>query len=369
MPVPYRIRPESNGFRASIARPRGAGAVRRWFPDFPTAEAWALANVAAVRASTDVLPPSPAEIAEYRAAKSILPAGQSLIDAARAYSARTASSDPTVAEAVAAYHAAKTAANLRPASLENIRICLAHLPPALRLSAIRAEDLDSMLALRPPHSRNQMLVHFVAFFRWCIARGMLAANPADGLERARIDFKPPAVYSPAQASIVFVVAETAAPHLCAYLALAAFAGIRTEGLRRLGLDAIDHEHRLVVVSGAADKLRNSYMVAMRDNLICWLDAYPWRGLKITRRPLWVALNAIFREAGVVPIKNGWRHSFGTYLTALTDPRHAAVQLGHLGGGVETLLSHYRRLATPESAREYFGILPKLAKPKQASTQP
>ena len=26
----------------SIARPRGAGAVSRWFQDFPTAEAWAM---------------------------------------------------------------------------------------------------------------------------------------------------------------------------------------------------------------------------------------------------------------------------------------------------------------------------------------
>lgn len=68
---------------------------------------------------------------------------------------------------------------------------------------------------------------------------------------------------------------------------------------------------------------------------------------------------MLEKGGARQVRNGFRHTAGS-MWAVEDAQMAARQLGHLGGGVDTLLMHYRRLATPEMAAEYWSIMPKLA---------
>jgi integrase len=365
---PYSLRAERSGWRVSIPRARGAGSVRRWFPDHADAVVWADANYTAIRTGADAVL-SPAQSAEYRAAAALLPPGASLIDAARAY-AKTASATAhlrpiSAPDAVSLYIDARRSANLRPSSLRNIRAFCGKLPAA-PLASIVAGDLAPILSTMRPLTRNSHIASWRAFFRWAIRDGFASANPAERLDIALIDFTPPEIYAPEAARAVFATAAAEDPSFVCYLAVAAFAGVRSSAIRKLSASDVDPV-RGVFVPARADKMRLAYYVEANAPLSAWLAAHPFKGFPDSRVAYQNREAALFRKAGVAKVRNGWRHSFGSYAAALHGPVAAAASLGHLGGDTATLLTHYRRLATPERAREYFSILPQSShKPDSSS---
>lgn len=367
MRPPYVIRRQSNGYIAAIPRPRGAGRVRKWFKTEPEAVLWADANFSAIRAA-DITPLTPAETAEYRAARSLLDDDASLIDAAKAYARANRTARPLdAAAAVDLYIQSRRDANLRPISIHNATRYLRRLAGLGNLGRLTTADLEAMLVGMSPHSRNQVIAHYKAFFSWLDRRGMLAVNPAAGLEMARIDFKAPAIYTPAQAAAILAAAEESDQAIVAHLALAAFAGIRSSGLLRLPTAAVNLEAGTVLVPGAADKLRRSYLITINSvpNMLAWLTAYPYAKTGLSLRRINARILKVYKKAGVKLVRNGFRHSFGSYFYALTsDPIRTSAMLGHFGG-VDTLLGHYRALATRSQAEEYFSIWPQLGKAKSA----
>jgi len=366
--TPYSISAESRGYRVSIPRPRGAGAVRKWFPSEPEALAWADANFSSIRRANPE-PLTPAEVAEYRAARSLLPDDASLIDAARAYARSAPRTGPLPADrAISLYIESRRAANLRPVSIHNAERHLRRLAGVGDLSRLAPADLESLLVGLSPRSRNQVVAHFRALFGWLVVRGILQVNPALQVDLARTDYRPPAIYTPAQAAAIMRHAEASVPAIVAHLALALFAGIRSSGLLRLPTASVSLAAGSVLVPGAADKLRRSYLITMADvpNLRPWLEAWPYARTELTSRQIDERIKRVCRLAGVQRVPNGFRHSFGTYFYALTgDPIRTSAALGHFGG-TATLLSHYRAMASPAQAAEYFAILPESNQAENAS---
>jgi len=67
---------------------------------------------------------------------------------------------------------------------------------------------------------------------------------------------------------------------------------------------------------------------------------------------------VAEEAGIKWKHNALRHSFASYrLAQIQNANQVALETGHT---VKVLFTNYRELVTPEEAKSWFGIAPKVA---------
>lgn len=348
------------GWHAYIPRTHGNGRMRRGFAKLDDAKAWIRTN-APLAALENTKPLTASETLQYREAAALLPPGCTLLEAARDYAARhaasAASSNIPTPEAVTRFLDRKKDAGCRPATIHFYRGALDRLP-SVPLAEITPSSLSASLKDLHARRRNNVLATFSTFFRWCQAENLLPANPAANLEPQKTDWKPPRIYTPLQVRALFAETVQRRPDFIPYLALAAFAGVRTSGIFRLTPAAINIPDRTLTIPGAADKLRRGYIAPMSETLAAWLQAYPFPSRPITAGAYWCGMVHVFNHLQFNRIPNALRHSFASYHYALHNDAHAtAAALGHLGE-VETLIRHYRRLVTRADASLYFAILPR-----------
>jgi integrase len=82
-----------------------------------------------------------------------------------------------------------------------------------------------------------------------------------------------------------------------------------------------------------------------------------------------AKEAIFKDAKVKSIADGFRHSFGTYHLALhEDANKTANQMGHRGN-TDLVFSHYRKLVPKEDGKAFFEVTPSLLKEEKEQNTP
>jgi integrase len=139
-----------------------------------------------------------------------------------------------------------------------------------------------------------------------------------------------------------------------YLALGAFAGLRTAELQRLDWSEIDLDRGYITVAASKAKTRQRRLVPISDNLKLWLTP-----LRKGSGP--VCLHACPQHAartlceGFSWAKNGLRHSFISYrLAILHDTARVALEAGN---SPEVIFGHYRELVTPEAAKAWFEVVP------------
>jgi integrase len=151
-----------------------------------------------------------------------------------------------------------------------------------------------------------------------------------------------------------------------FFAILFFSGLRKEEASRLSVAQVHQglESGEIFLPGSFAKTKRSRSVSVCDNLRVWLVRYlPADGplLPVERRSM-ERLDELpgyaARKSGVPWIRNGPRHSFGSYFLRLTgDPAETAKQMGN---SLTQLDRHYNSRAkgvTPETAKRYFAILP------------
>jgi len=156
-----------------------------------------------------------------------------------------------------------------------------------------------------------------------------------------------------------------------WLAIGAFAGLRTSEIFRLEWRAVKWEQRVISVSSkVAKKVRVSRIVPMSDNLLAWLA--PWRDAvgpiypnRETHRigPAWTTLehhhgDEIRRLAKLTGIRwseNALRHSFGSYRLALV--KNIAQVAMEMGNSPEKVREHYHDPKSEDEAKAYFSVQP------------
>jgi integrase len=139
-----------------------------------------------------------------------------------------------------------------------------------------------------------------------------------------------------------------------YLALGAFAGLRTAELQRLDWSEIDLDRGYITVAASKAKTRQRRLVPISENLKLWLTP-----LRQGSGP--VCLHTCPQHAartlceGFSWAKNGLRHSFISYrLAILHDTARVALEAGN---SPEVIFGHYRELVTPEAAKAWFEVKP------------
>lgn len=344
---------EYGTFRATVSV-RGE-VLRKSFATRALAEGWLDAIIA-----NKSRPEQPLTETQYRDAQlalAELPQGVTLLDAVRAAVAATTPAESlTVALAIAAFLKDKLDAGMRPRSISSLKYLVSALPETEYVSTLTTAAVAETLTGMEPTNRNNHLRAYRNFFGWCRRRGYCTTIPTEAITRSRVESEPPGILTPAQCEKLLAAATQHDPALVPYLAIGAFAGLRTAELDRLNAAAIDTRAGHIHVGAGVAKIRLQRYVEILPTLKAWLKAYPAAPGPIRQTNHRRRLTAVKDIANVDPPANALRHSFATYHLALyQDSAKTAHELGHQSA--EMLYNHYRNLATKAEANRWFSLMP------------
>jgi len=153
--------------------------------------------------------------------------------------------------------------------------------------------------------------------------------------------------------------------LIPFLALGAFAGLRSAEIERLDWRDVKFETGFVIVEAGKAKTATRRQVEMRPNLRAWLEPLAkieGRVIPYADDELYKELRAVSDKAKVPWKNNALRHGFISYRVAETgDVNRTALEAGNTA---TMIFSHYRELVTPQQAKTWFGIWPKKISKRQ-----
>ncbi len=151
------------------------------------------------------------------------------------------------------------------------------------------------------------------------------------------------------------------PEIAPCLALAAFAGLRSEEILRLEWADVTRRPGFIEVAAHKAKTATRRLVPVTDNLARWLtpsrpgDVLVWPDTKAMFFKIRLSVAA---QAGITWKPNILRHSFISYrLAEMQDVNRVALEAGN---SPQMIFRHYRELVTPDQARTWFSISPEAA---------
>jgi integrase len=316
-------------------------------------------------------------VADYLTAGKILGSLPDLPAMARHYAKTDPSSlkSGTVSEIVAEY--LEDRGKDKPAlSRAYLHLLKATLTPLGRdfpgsLSSIDGEELQGWVkgrgAAKTQANARGVLTHF---FSWARLKKYLpreAKLATDDLAKIRREVKAKIrLYSPVdlRTSLDRIEAKWKP-----FLAISAFAGIRSAEVSRLGWNHVNLKTGFIEVEADKAKTRARRLVPICPALKAWLKplhgksaAIAPQGFAHEGRVAWgfrEAIAAIKDKKGkqIVPtIKNGWRSSFISYRLQELDNKYAEVA-EEAGNSESIIISNYRELTDKATAKKWFGVMP------------
>lgn len=366
---------DGHTWRATVPLARGAGRKRLSSTSLENLKT-AIESIRLPQASAE--PFRPADLAALRAAIDMLPPGLPLTEAVRlgidAWTAARHTTSPLLSAVADEWLRLARSTGRRPRTLESYSSTLHKLSPLLSrpIASVAVADITPIISSLTPATAAGLRRVARALWAFAIRAGYASSNPWTAIPKPRTDSSIPSIYSPSQVRAILAAAASSAPRFLPYLYIAFFTGIRPGALQLLGPASIDHEHAQILVPPSSDKLRRSYYAPIRPTLAAWLSAFPpaFPLLPFKRKAAYAHIHEIFHAASVPFIPYGARHTFASYALAAGAPPHAvAMDMGHFRD-VTTLFNHYRALATPSAATEFWAILPRnLTQNKKTAKKP
>lgn len=230
------------------------------------------------------------------------------------------------------------------------------------ITTVKTADIDSWLRglMQSPRSRNNFRVLIVTLFSYARSAGYLPKDrltEATDVARAKDKGGDIQIFTPDELSRLLASAGDA---VMPYLALGAFAGIRTAEQLRLTWDCIRFDRKIIEVKAGMAKTMQRRLVPLSDNLALWLRrvAKPSGPVLTLARPEKTAAEVVGAMCDpVIPWKrNGLRHSYASYrLAILKDAGKLALEMGN---SPNMIFSNYRELVSDEDANQWFSLVPK-----------
>ncbi|CAN5417964.1 hypothetical protein BH09VER1_BH09VER1_29280 [soil metagenome] len=250
------------------------------------------------------------------------------------------------------------------------RLNRAALSFAGNIGDIRSSQIDEWLSSLKDatgRTKNNYRAALITLFSFARQKGYLARGQETEAEyAARFSGKGGeiGIYSPEQLEVLLTEID---PRLLAFVALGAFAGLRTSEIVRLEWPEIRFDQNVIEIKAAKAKTASRRLVPILPVLRAWLE--PLR--KKTGRVLSgvsdeFAQATQFRKAvaricddegkpRISIVHNGLRHSFITYRTAVL--KNAAEVALEAGNSTRMIFEHYRELATADEAKAWFAVHP------------
>lgn len=367
--IPYgpgRYSPARNGRGFDCVICKSYGRTRARLPDEESARAWIDAQDSAMKFSRP--PMTRAQMLDAQDALAVLPAGSTLLQAAKALAKEMAVPKVPLKEARDRFLEERRHGAV-PLTLRGYRhvlerlcaVCVEGAP----VSSVTNEHIGKLIGGRSGVTRNNVLRHLATFFRWAMREGIATGNPALSVPKSRVVEPGRGILTVAQTDALMALAEEKRPALVPYLALGLFAGIRPAELARLDPARIGKEW--IVIDGSVAKTSDHRTVPVRENLRAWLDAYPPKKpiTPLSQKHLYGAIRKLCADSRELEDEASriteWpmdcmRHSYASYAYDLTrDAALVASEMGHRG--TDIFFRHYRGLVHPGDGKKFFDILP------------
>jgi integrase len=242
------------------------------------------------------------------------------------------------------------------------------------IGGVRASQIDDWLDSRKGASgrtKNNYRTALITLFSFARQKGYLARGQETEAEfSARHDDKGGeiGIYTPEQLEIFLTRID---PRFVPFVAIGAFAGLRSAEIVRLEWPEIRFEQDVVEIKAAKAKTASRRLVPITPALRAWLEPFRQKeGRVLQRVPDEFALAKNFRKAvGEIKDKNGkallkivhngLRHSFITYRMAIV--KNAGEVALEAGNSPRMIFEHYRELATADEAEKWFARRPSEAR--------
>lgn len=331
----------------------------------------------AILALREIDTPLAAAVEEYTAARRALPAGHTLLEAAQQLAARAGTGRvcPPAAEVAAAILAEPPENAQHPPTAKHLRtfkprlLAAAAAIPSLPLAT--EHDIRRWLTTlthkgQPvaPKTRDHYRDAAAALFRYAQMRQWLPPGPlpTDAIGKTYRP-GPVATYSPAELRAMFKVC----PHQWQpFLALGAFAGLRTTEIFRLRWEHFRWKEKVIAVPmHVAAKTSRPRIVPLAPALEAWLTDHRREfGAIFQQKSLTAFERAAYRRCirkleksieGFAWKYNALRHSAESYRLALVkNPQQVQMEFGHTAA---MQARHYNDPKTEQEARAWFAVLP------------
>jgi integrase len=268
----------------------------------------------------------------------------------------------TVAEAFAEFIAQREAANLRPASLLNLRNMsreLLTLYGRRQLSDLLPDTLRPLVfkPTRSPVSADGYRRGIHAFLAWTVEVGYLRENPAAKIRPVKLERGEPKVLTVDECRRLLDAAATfKGGKLLPFVAVSLFSGLRPTEVARLTWDRIDLAEKVITVGADMAKLRGKRIVDLPDNLVEWLRPFATAKAPFVGPNHRKSFEAVREAAGLADWQQDTlRHtSLSMHLTA---HGHEGQTARWGGNSPDVLLRHYHGLTKKGDAAAFWSLAP------------
>lgn len=230
------------------------------------------------------------------------------------------------------------------------------------LTEFTASELDKYFksVSKNGRTRNNHLGCIRTFFKW--AQKYKKYLPSGDLEVDLVKSYPEAIGTPDlfTPEEMQTLLNNADDKLIPYLAIGAFAGVRTAEICRLDWERhIDFKEKVIMLTPDITKTGRRRIAVMTDNLVEWLNHH--KGEK--KGPVVPRSVLLFKDRNDLEYKTKikWKHNalrkgYISYRMAQPDA-DAALVAKQCGNSADMVEENYKSLVAPSEATKWFSILP------------
>jgi integrase len=244
--------------------------------------------------------------------------------------------------------------------LTDLRVRLTRFAGAMSrsLAEVDAGDIDGFLRSLDvsARSQNNFRAAIGTLFRFGQTRGYVPRDHPCVREVEKASHTPPEIriFAPHEMEKLLGRAKS---ELIPALALGAFAGVRSEEIKRLDWSDIKLKQGHVEVKSAKSKTKIRRLISIPKNLKAWLAPHACETGPLTPYAnLALQFSKLAKVSGVKWQKNGLRHSFISYRVAATS--NVALVSMEAGNSPQIISRNYLKCVTADEAQRWFGIVPK-----------
>lgn len=235
------------------------------------------------------------------------------------------------------------------------------------ITSRQIDDWLSSLAEASGRTKNNYRAALITLFSYARQKGYLARGQETEAEFAtRYSGKGGeiGIYTPAQLNVLLCEIH---PRFVPFVAIGAFAGLRTAEIVRLEWSEVRFDQDVIEIKAAKAKTASRRLVPILPVLRAWLEPLRREAGRVLVGVLDEFAQATqFRKAvaqirddeekpRISIVHNGLRHSFITYrMAALKNAAEVALEAGN---SPRMIFEHYRELATAREAEAWFEIRP------------
>jgi integrase len=272
----------------------------------------------------------------------------------------------------------KTAMGVKPRTLKTYRGYVKNFAaefPDRDIGTLTADEIEGWLLrkFQNPVSRNNNRRVLVNLFNIAKKKKYIASNPVSEIATASEPANEVGILRPEQVAKLLNHSE---PEILPYFALAAFAGIRPEELKKPAEMATENSELLwsdikwkqgiIRIRAQVSKVGKARNIAIEPNLHDWLRPFQNLHGKVCSSTWLRLFRKTRRDAGIAKWPSDClRHSFATYwLEKYKDAPRLALEMGN---SVDVILNHYHKvLDDPTDAARYWSIAPSVGNQKVIS---